>query len=1228
MALLLTFGLTGLVTTAVAMHENATDKTAQQVMRKASENKAPESLDLYIKIGDGDEKTVKTVYHMTTESTGLYSVENVVLEANQYIQFRDPSDNFSYTGWSGYIASTSYPFDLSEHSVNANSEHTLKLGIDNGIYKVSYKFNGINGRSELTFVKQNNGEQGGEQASNGAPEKLDLYIISSNGEKAVYHMTTNALGSYSVKDVKIDNPTEQTAQLRDPSNNKNYTGTAPEVRSYTNEIGLISNGHAECWLGAGNVSVENNNASALKNLKAGKYQISFTYKGDGQNSIFAFVKQKDIIIDPVLNIISGPNKVGGLSEVMYYNFHYTRHESVITVPAGDRLKFTDGSGKLYCAKANTEIVLEDNAEVVIPMEATDAQTKSITFGEAGTYTVHMVYTDSDVSLHVKKMSYPKDLYLCFGDMHQAPKGAPFPNWVKLTPTKVAGEYITTANSEYSEGGDVLNYYDPATGNVSLKDGDLFYITSDISKVYEDRYAGQVFYGSTYANRGLTEFRPGKKVQAMTPETQPEEGGKKAKIYNWMAAGIGENNSWPMTLNIRDEIASYITWGKDFEGEDYYLYDALMKTSENREDYRFTFHPNTGLYTLYVEELYGSFKITNDGSDGTGKGCYTAYSGNESIHNPGTPYPMYSFYNLHGGTQTQNTGDVNWNGCWLDAPGFASRAWTGASDNNTQQYYVYENVQIVFDPASARLWVNALPKDDSGMEKDIVTPDPNNGELPIYIVFVERTGADDVEDLAVKEVRPMYLNIYRDTETGRTLDRGIYTSSKDGSTFDIFPASNTRTMLNKEGTEPVVYTPTYFFFTENPNITKTQLSDIYKETIYYGCRSKKKRFEITSVSKFTSKGISDVRWATSIGKRPHAENKDIDLTYSDTAHMRRYTPDVVSPVSRSRVNGKARANAVINPIYPIMAGSEAGKYIVHFNRIDRTITLFQELENNLYLVFDNARIDYPDHNSEIGTGLYDEDGGRLGEDDVIKMEESASMPGTFVAYNVPFNPTRHSDKSHFFFSGQNADKAYENYVDDFRRIYNTTNHYASILTHSRNFGARVGDLQGDQEIVFDNDNIEGFSRSHSADETEQYMFIDEQPKRARAANALDTEITNSEKAGFDFYYAKPAIYNVYFTQPGYTDPNGEVVPDNEDGRVTLQLMGELGGEFSGINDAGDNSVSVKTGKGFLEVFGASKVEVFDMAGVSVASADGNLQVELPRGVYVVTADGRNIKAIVH
>lgn len=1074
-----------------------------------------------------------------------------------------------------------------------------------------------------------------------APEDLRLYVISESGETTEYPMENAVAGLYTVQHVKITKTDK--LQVRDKSDGKNYTGN--------DGANVDTNNHStNIWLDQYNVTTESNAKVSLSNLEPGNYQINYVFGGFNLSNanFLTYTKEREIIIDPLLRVTYGDK-----TDVMFYNYLKQRHESVVTVAPGETLHFVDGSGSRFCATADYVLdIAEDNMSEEIPMQCLKdnaAVAPSLTVATPGTYEIYVNYTESgSTTLKVTRMAYPDKLYLCFSAIEG--EHDKYPTWVELTRTETDGVYVTTPGSAHSEGDAINRFYNAETGNITLHNGDAFFITGDINivynkdKGYDFNYALNL-YGSSYQNTGNVAFRPGRKTQALTVANQPN--GNWTQICHWTANGIGEQNSYPFTLNIRDRAASYVTWGKDFQGDDYYLFSSLMKTSEDNTDkYRFTYHPTTGLYTLDLDELYGSFWIADNKWGNRGNGEYfTSYKGAAQIHNPGTPYPMWSEWDRHtGGNQADNKAAIEDTGCWLDAPSFADRLYCVGGDRRFVPYYAYKNVNLVFDPVSARLWVNVQPKDTEGATGENVVPDPEEGQIPLYIVFVERTASDE-NPLAVKEVRPMYLSVYK--TQGSVINRNFYTSSFSGDKFDIFPACNTRTMLEKDEFNPVVYTPTYFFFSENPDITNTQLNEIYKQTIYYGCRDKKKQYTITSVSRFLSNGISDVRWNTSIGIRPLSDDDTFDFAYSAGAEMKRFIPNVVSPTTPQ--SAMERAQESTSAIYPIMAGAEAGEYIVHFDRVINEITLFHKLENRLYLVFDNAAI--------IGDNA-DDSRGRLGEGDVIEMELDPNHPGTYVARNVVFKPTRNSTQTHFFFSGQAMDRAYETYVDDDMRIFDTRNSYEAILTHSRNFGSRVEDRIGeDQQIIFPENS--DMSNSYSADQTAQYMFMPEiTPTQVMRRAGSVNELPNSVRAGFDYYVAEPTegknyTYNVYFTMPGYVDPNGnlvpahnsesvgadeQVVPDEnvtrdasaetgvvnfEDGRVTLERKGIM----TGIGEIEHVGVQVVAGKGTLAVTGASEVTVYDAAGHVAAASAGDATFELEPGVYIVNADGCITKSIV-
>ena len=67
------------------------------------------------------------------------------------------------------------------------------------------------------------------------------------------------------------------------------------------------------------------------------------------------------------------------------------------------------------------------------------------------------------------------------------------------------------------------------------------------------------------------------------------------------------------------------------------------------------------------------------------------------------------------------------------------------------------------------------------------------------------------------------------------------------------------------------------------------------------------------------------------------------------------------------------------------------------------------------------------------------------------------------------------------------------------------------------------------------------------------------------------------------------------------------------------------DLSGVESvAAGNGVSVKAGKGTIEVLGAQNVAIYNLAGVKVSS---KASANLPAGIYMVVADGKTSKVVV-
>ena len=394
---------------------------------------------------------------------------------------------------------------------------------------------------------------------------------------------------------------------------------------------------------------------------------------------------------------------------------------------------------------------------------------------------------SDKVIKFTRAGYPEYLYIIFKDSQ--PVESNFASEVVRIPMGDAGHYDTTNavllkydpeaenQEEMTPGYVVTSNTDrlDAEGNLTLYNGERFIITNetDLSKVaykFSDISVekektglawGKIYplYGDATAN---TVFRPGKNVRLYCSNMRFKErdavldesgtpidkdqfvttDGDDGEVYI-------DRHSYVFSIDLTSTTDPTYSWGEriNYTGVDYALFGEYAtkhgedETGGGQKCIPFIYHPQTGLYTLSLEDFYGGFQINSVSNYEEGY-SYTALSGHGDIIDTSLPFPLFNNNdldgnpiggdNLRGSNYIAITDPANAIGCVVSEIG----------DYGGRDMNVYANVTFVFDPQSHRLWVNTRVNEPDN--KDI---DPGKKEdFPMYMVFVRtRDDSDAIGD---------------------------------------------------------------------------------------------------------------------------------------------------------------------------------------------------------------------------------------------------------------------------------------------------------------------------------------------------------------------------------------------------------------------------------------------------------------------------------------------------
>ena len=408
---------------------------------------------------------------------------------------------------------------------------------------------------------------------------------------------------------------------------------------------------------------------------------------------------------------------------------------------------------------------------------------------------------SDKVIKFTRASFPEYLYIVLNDQNtnepvygQQPDdefygiGETYARYIVRIPRNpdVAGYYDTTRGTllEYIPGadgarGEYVPVTDPdvlagrldAEGNLTFYNGERFFISEQyninnmaidqesLDKGKTGRTWGMI-YGGYGSGKENAVFRPGKKVRMYRGDMKFSGSGV-IKLDN---AGTlipqdlflttenedhetvyVDRNSYVFYIDLTSTTDPKYSWGEtmDYAGVDYALYgeyaDAFTGSAADQGKIPFVYHPQTGLYTLSLSNFYGAMFIGSaSGGAGDAAHAFGPTAGQNDITDTSVPYPLFNNYDLDG----NDLGGENEKGdnfFIITVPeGAVGSVVSKAGALGGRDVYVYENVTLVFDPYSHRLYVQT--RVDEPDNKDI---DPGKKEdFPMYMVFVRvRDDAD-------------------------------------------------------------------------------------------------------------------------------------------------------------------------------------------------------------------------------------------------------------------------------------------------------------------------------------------------------------------------------------------------------------------------------------------------------------------------------------------------------
>lgn len=561
--------------------------------------------------------------------------------------------------------------------------------------------------------------------------------------------------------------------------------------------------------------------------KAGVYDLNyfrFSKKGSASTRFQKMVVSyhNTAFLDPAIKVVAN----GKETQLDYFYFNRAC-EKLIRFNAGDRLTFLVGENEAINLQ-NADFTVMNGATVSgykgVRVDSDAADASAITIPTDGYYRVIARFEPAkrtEFNITVAPANLPGKLYVVrnyctdYVDDRQTPE---------LTGA-VIGELTMNADK-------------PGTysGKVPMNVGLTFFLTEDASRpqLQADGSYACVNYGSTYPGHGndpFCQFQAGKPVYAVATN---DEFKSKSNDYWFNSWHVTETSvpydfvegEYDMTFDMTASADRSLTWGplSDFNGQDYSLIFGRVNQpadyGENPDKYKFIYHPDTNLYTLTLEKLWGPIRIDNPALTGN-HWEYTGSKGNHIIYNLNQTYDLWRRYDMTGmdyefsGSWDEQQKAQRENAFAINDPEYADGLETMDNDWNSgvfpygdNQYYYYKDVTLVFDPMSSRLWVEKQGKQPIG------TPQK---ESPVYIVFVkekelsEKVSASNYEILASHELYP----------TGRY---GYYTS--DG--YISVPSGaddgiTTTVKADEENRADEDYSVVYYFFSEGNYPTMDELN---------------------------------------------------------------------------------------------------------------------------------------------------------------------------------------------------------------------------------------------------------------------------------------------------------------------------------------------------------------------------------------------------------------------
>ncbi len=413
--------------------------------------------------------------------------------------------------------------------------------------------------------------------------------------------------------------------------------------------------------------------------------------------------------------------------------------------------------------------------------------------EAGDYYVAVSVNrvnPADKVIKFTKAGMPEKLYVIINDDITEIYGDNGGEWyaryaVEIPRSTVAGYYDTT-NATLLKFDSALGEYveidDPsrldAEGNLTLNNGERFYISDQLNIFSSNlifshadiaRGAKGMLWGLTYggygSGRNEAVFTPGKQVRlyrgdmvfanSATQQIKLGQDGTQIPDDLFMTTTnedgdivYTDRHSFVFYLDLTSSTDPKYSWGEPmkYKGVEYALVGEYADevTGKSNGSLPFVFHPQTGLYTLSLENFYGGMKILNASAPTDAAYWFDATKGYSDITDTSVPYPLYNGYDLDGNPNTLEQGGDN-NGYFMitDPTNAIGAKASKVGAYGGRDTYVYKNVTLVFDPYSHRLFVDTR---SNGQPVDKVTDPEKTEEYPMYMVFVRvRNDKDAIGD---------------------------------------------------------------------------------------------------------------------------------------------------------------------------------------------------------------------------------------------------------------------------------------------------------------------------------------------------------------------------------------------------------------------------------------------------------------------------------------------------